>query len=147
MLAKLLLTAVLSTYRPGVGLILGIPTGLNLNFESKPNAINSTLSWGIPDLFYFSLGYHENFRIETSEDIEGILRAYIGGAFLFKVTKDNVMMGIKVPLGMKFLFDNLPIDVFAEVSPGVHLIPETSPLIEGALGIRFYLDRIKVAKE
>ncbi|MDI6850321.1 MAG: hypothetical protein QMD82_00040 [bacterium] len=147
MLKSILVAMLISSYRPGVGLILGIPTGLNLNFESKANAINSTLSWGIPDIFYFSLGYHENFRIETGEDIEGLLRVYLGGAFLFKVTRDNAKMGIKIPLGMKFLFDNLPIDVFAEVSPGIHLIPETSPLIEGALGLRFYLDRLKVSKE
>ncbi len=147
MMKALLLFVFLGAYKPGVGVILGVPTGINLNFESKSNAINSTLSWGVPDVFYFSLGYHENFRIETSEDIEGIFRVYVGGGFLFKVTRVDARMGVKMPLGMKFFFENVPIDIFAEVSPGIHLIPETSALVEGAVGIRFYLDSSKIRKE
>ncbi|MEO0286362.1 MAG: hypothetical protein ABIM31_06100 [candidate division WOR-3 bacterium] len=146
-MTKILLLALLSGYRPGIGLILGIPTGINLNFESKPNSINSTLSWGIPDLFYFSTSYHENFRIETEEDVPGILRVYVGGGVLFKVTERDVRFGLRIPLGIKFLFEKSPIDVFAEMAPGIHLVPETSPLLEGGVGVRFYFDRLRLEKE
>ncbi|MGB9824071.1 MAG: hypothetical protein ACPLN0_04935 [Candidatus Hydrothermia bacterium] len=144
---KLLLLALLSVYKPGIGLILGIPTGIDLNFESKSNAINSVLSWGIPDLFYFSTSYHENFRIETEEDVPGILRVYVGGGVLFKVTPNDVRFGFRIPLGAKFLFEKSPIDIFAEIAPGIHLVPETSPLLEGGIGVRFYFDRLKLEKE
>jgi len=126
---------------------LGIPTGIDLNFESKSNSINSILSWGIPDLFYFSTSYHENFRLETSEDVPGILRLYFGGGVLFRVTAHDAKFGFRIPLGIKFFFNNSPLDVFAEVAPGIHLVPETTPLIEGAIGVRFYLDRLKLEKE
>jgi hypothetical protein len=147
MIKILLVFLVLSQYKPGLGLILGIPTGINLNLESKPNALNASLAWGIPDAFYASFSYHSNFRVETSEDIEGDLKAYLGCGALVKVSAHDVRFGVKVPLGLKFFFKEIPIDIFADISPGVHLIPETSPLIEGAIGVRYYFGRVKIVKE
>ncbi len=140
------LLCIMGAYKPGLGIILGIPTGINLNLESKSHATNVTMAWAIPDAFYTSASYHANFRIQTSEEVAGDFKAYLGVGALLRVRSD-VKFGVKVPLGLKFFFRDLPVDIFADISPGIHIIPETSAFIEGAIGVRYYFGNVVVVKE
>jgi hypothetical protein len=43
-----------------------------------------------------------------------------------------------VPIGLAYLFPNIPLDIFAEIGPVVHLAPETGFALTGAIGVRYF---------
>jgi hypothetical protein len=46
--------------------------------------------------------------------------------------------GIRVPVGVSYLFDNAPVDIFAEVGPALDLTPSVRGEVTGGIGIRIW---------
>ena len=44
---------------------------------------------------------------------------------------------MRVPIGISALFDELPLEVFAEVAPGLRILDKTDPDVDGGIGIRY----------
>jgi hypothetical protein len=70
---------------------------------------------------------------------KGNLPLYFGGGFRFfkQEHKDNEL-GIRIPVGVEYQFENLPIGAFAELAPVVDLTPDTDLDLEGGIGIRYF---------
>jgi hypothetical protein len=47
-------------------------------------------------------------------------------------------VGIRVPLGLEYLFASPSLGVFAEIVPIFDLSPKTAVDLNGAIGVRFY---------
>jgi len=47
-------------------------------------------------------------------------------------------VGIRVPVGLSYMFDNAPIDVFAEIAPAIDVTPDVRGEITGGVGVRFW---------
>ena len=134
----------------GIGLALGSPSGLTAKYYlNEKNAIQGTLGLGFLDgnfmnvtvdyLFHFNLMGKDSFKLD----------AYAGlGAFFHKWFDDNEGdgnddkelwgIGLRVPLGLSFIFAKLPIDIYLEVAPGFALVGRTGFGVSGALGFRYY---------
>jgi hypothetical protein len=52
--------------------------------------------------------------------------------------ENDAMFGIRVPVGITYLFDDYPLDLFFELVPVLDLSPDVDLDINAALGLRFY---------
>jgi hypothetical protein len=75
-----------------------------------------------------------NFSIDVDK---GQLPFYFGlGAKLLLAS--DLGLGIRIPVGLAYLFESAPFDIFVEIVPGLDLLPGTDFGIDGAIGARYY---------
>ncbi|MCU0364256.1 MAG: hypothetical protein MUE93_01075 [Ignavibacteriaceae bacterium] len=94
---------------PGLGLIVGEPTGISFKYWTSSTTPEGTLP------FYYGIGA----RIKTANDTK---------------------LGVRVPLGLAYLFSNTPIDIFLEIVPILDLTPKTDFSINAAIGARYFFN-------
>ena len=126
----------------GIGFALGQPMGVTAKYWlSTSNAIDA------------SLGYHFNKNMDmqvnylwhsfSSFDIsQGRLPFYIGAGSRILLGSDS-QFGVRMPLGVSYLFSVNPVELFAEIAPVVKLAPKPGLDIDGRLGVRFYVNYFK----
>jgi hypothetical protein len=140
-------TAAPSTKGPvGLGIVLGDPAGLSLRTElNRHNALQLHVGFDLEKfdrtrvvlaldyLFYFT-------QMFKSVRSHGRLNPYVGlgSAIQLKELSSEFKLGIRVPVGLSFHFLKAPVELFAEVALGVHVLPKTATLIDGGLGVRWY---------
>lgn len=140
-------TAISSTYsgRFGAGIILGEPTGASLKYWLNDRlAIDGAIGASFHDdgdddsslYLHGDLLYHNFDLIPVSK---GRLPVYIGGGALvrFRDDEDN-QVGVRIPVGLSYMFDNAPVDIFAEIAPTIDVAPDVRGEITGGIGIRFW---------
>jgi hypothetical protein len=133
----------------GLGIIAGEPTGISLkNWQSRSTAIDGALAWSFVgnDYIQFHGDYlSHNFSLLAVE--KGQLPFYygIGGRIKFvnrNDDKDNrddkTRLGVRIPLGLAYLFEKITLDIFVEVVPVLDLAPETTFDLNAAIGIRYF---------
>ncbi len=123
----------------GLGIILGDPTGLSFKvWQSNKIAYDAALAW--------SLGKHNNIHIHVDYLVHNydIIRVQKGKLpFYFGIggrleARDESVLGLRIPLGMNYLFAKVPIDLFLELVPTLNIIPKTGFDLEGGIGARYY---------
>ncbi|MCE2734506.1 MAG: hypothetical protein O9302_04655 [Cyclobacteriaceae bacterium] len=61
-----------------------------------------------------------------------------GNSLLRTTKKNDIDLGIEIPLGMEYTFEDAPITLFGEVGPFIELTNRTGVMqVKGALGIRY----------
>ncbi len=125
----------------GLGIVAGEPTGINAKyFFDKKNAIDGTIGWSFSgdNDFYISADYlyHIYSLIKVSK---GELPLYfgVGGRVIFRENRSD-KVGVRVPVGLDYLFADLPIDIFVEIVPVLELTPDTELDLEAGIGARFW---------
>lgn len=125
----------------GAGIILGEPTGVSFKYWlTGTTALDAGLAWSFIDenAFQIQADYLiHNFNLLNIPN--GKLPFYfgIGGRLKFS---NEVKLGVRVPLGIAYIFQDEPIDVFLEVVPILDLLPETDFTISAAIGGRYFFD-------
>jgi hypothetical protein len=123
----------------GLGIIIGEPTGLSAKlWTTEKTALDAAVAWSFSGTGYMrvhaDLIWH-NFSLDVTQ---GKLPLYYGlGAKL--LLSSELGLGIRIPLGVAYLFDSAPLEVFAELVPGLDLLPGTGFGIDAAIGVRYYL--------
>ena len=130
----------------GVGVIIGEPTGLSLKYWlDEDYAIDGAVAWSYSE--NDSLQLHGDYVFHNYDLLEADeLPVYygIGARLKFKDddgrgrNEDHAMFGIRFPLGITYLFDNEPLDLFFEVVPVLDLSPDVELDLNAALGLRLY---------
>lgn len=124
----------------GIGVILGEPTGLSLKvWTKKTQAFDAALacSFGYRNSMHIHMDYlfHEFNSIKVEK---GSLPFYYGiGARI--LIDDVASLGVRIPVGLTYLFENSPVDIFLELVPVLNLNPVTNFNLNGAVGARFYI--------
>jgi hypothetical protein len=127
--------------RFGVGVIFGEPTGVSLKyFITDTIAVDGGVGWA----------FHHHTDLHLHSDIlwhdfdlipvpEGKLPLYFGVGVRLKV-EDHAddRFGIRVPVGVSYLFERLPIDIFAEIAPVLDLAPSTRGGLTAGVGVRWW---------
>jgi len=122
----------------GVGLIVGEPTGVSLKYWlDRSTAIDAALAVNGPFQFHADYLVHSNKSITPSE-LKGRFPWYYGIGGRIKNSHETEV-GVRVPVGISYLFADAPLDLFAEVAPVVDVAPTVRLGLNGAAGIRFYL--------
>ncbi len=68
---------------------------------------------------------------------KGSLPVYygIGGRVLFE---DETKVGVRIPVGISYIFEDAPLDLFFELGPVLDLVPRTEMTLAGFVGLRYY---------
>jgi len=149
LLAPLCATADPAGGEAALGVILGEPTGLSGKlWLDRTDAIDAAAAWSFGNHEAFQL--HADYLIHRYDVFEGIDPAYgklplyfgIGGRFKSHGGRDDrAIAGVRVPVGVTYLFARVPFDVFGEVVPTLDVAPETEVRLNVAIGGRFYFGR------
>lgn len=126
--------------RFGAGVILGEPTGVSLKyFLTDTTAIDGAIGWG----------FHRETDVHLHSDFlwhlhdiasvpEGQLSLYFGVGARLKVRDGEDRLGVRVPVGVSYLLDNVPVDMFLEVAPILDFTPSTRGGFTAGMGARFW---------
>ena len=126
----------------GLGIILGEPTGLSAKYWlNETLALDGAAGWSTHDDSDFYA--HSDLLVHSFDLIpvpKGRLPVYIGGGAFVRVrdAQHDNQVGVRVPVGISYMFENAPVDIFAEVAPGMDVSPSTRVDFTGGIGIRYW---------
>lgn len=129
----------------GLGIVIGDPTGVTFkSWLNSKNAFDVTAAWTVERRDAFHL--HASF-LHHKDDFfnpnRGRMPIYFGLGGRLKIREDRSNVGVRIPLGTEYLFQEIPIGVFLEVAPIVDLVPSTEFDINSGIGIRYYFKSSK----
>jgi len=61
----------------------------------------------------------------------------VGGRIKIEEGKKEDKIGVRIPVGLDYLFADTPLDIFVEVVPVLDLVPDTDLDFNAAVGIRY----------
>lgn len=129
------------TSKFGLGIIIGEPTGIDGKFMlANEHAIEGAAAWSLSgnNEFHIQGDYlFHNYELINVESGQLPLFFGVGGRIVFLEKVDDVV-GIRFPVGLSYIFDNAPFDIFGEVVPILDITPDTDFDFEGAIGTRFW---------
>ena len=131
----------------GLGIIAGEPTGLSAKaWIGEGSAVDFAAAWSLEGRDFFQVHADYLRHANVIEVDKGFLPFYYGiGARIViledqfrRDLEDDVLFGLRIPLGITYLFAGAPLDIFAELVPVVELFPATDLDLDGGVGIRYY---------
>ncbi len=126
----------------GLGVMAGDPNGLSAKYwTGERTAFDAAAAWSYWGRGGAALHLHGDFLFHQFEWLKvpsGELPVYIGVGARLKLVPENMRLGVRVPLGVEYIFAEIPVGLFLEVAPGMDLIPETQFFPNGAVGARWY---------
>ena len=127
--------------RFGIGVILGEPTGITGKYMiNDKNAIDVGVGWEISgDNELHIYGDYLFHLYDVIEVPKGKLPIYFGGGarWIYREDNDN-RLGVRIPVGLEYLFEDISLGAFVEIVPIVNLTPDTEGDLEGGIGIRYF---------
>ncbi len=122
----------------GLGVLIGEPTGLSAKmWTSEKTAVDAGVAWSFLGTGFLHLHADMLFHSYAIDVDKGKLPLYFGvGAKL--VLASNLGLGVRVPLGIAYLFESAPVDIFVELVPVLDLVPATDISFEGGIGVRYF---------
>jgi len=129
----------------GAGIMVGEPTGLSFKqWVGRGHAMDLGVAWSFVD--EAALHVHADYlfhRPGPPEISVGGLLFYAGLGGRIKLEEDkhgdaNNRVGVRLPLGVTYLFAQSHLDFFFEIAPLLDLAPATEFGVNGAFGIRYY---------
>jgi len=126
----------------GLGVIIGEPTGPCFkHWLGNKSAIDGAVAWSFER--HGSMHLHADYLLHVFSVVdvdEGSFPFYygIGGRLKFGHDNDDDRLGIRIPLGFEYLFDDAPPGIFFELVPILDLAPKTEIEYNAAIGIRYY---------
>lgn len=123
----------------GIGLMIGEPTGLSIkSWNGENTGFNIGAAWSLSGRNE-AIHLHADFLFHSwfSDINRGKLAFYygFGGRVIFA---DDPTIGVRIPLGLNYVFENIPFDIFVEAVPIFEFTPDTEFAGNGAFGIRYY---------
>lgn len=125
----------------GLGVSIGEPTGVSLKIWTKTTtAIQGGLAWSLSgDNDLHLQGDFVRHHFGLIKVSKGRLPLYYGlGARLRSRENRDDDVGIRVPVGLVYLFADVSFDIFVEVVPILDLVPDTDFDLNAALGARYF---------
>lgn len=139
----------------GLGVIVGEPTGISVKgWISDERAVDGALAWSLFGHSWFSA--HTDYLFHNMRLINinqgklplyygpGLrLRSWTGGRYWehgrwHSYNGGRAALGVRFPVGLAYLPDKAPVDIFLELVPTLDLVPSSSFDITGAIGVRYW---------
>jgi hypothetical protein len=124
----------------GIGGILGAPTGLSLKYWfTDRTAVDGALAWHFGDdsRLQIHADHLWHIRIPQWHVPHGQLPVYVGVGMRV-IAGDDSEAGVRIPLGLSYLMNEAPVEIFAEIVPVIEFAPDTEGELDGAIGVRYY---------
>jgi hypothetical protein len=127
----------------GLGIIAGEPTGLSTKlWLTSKTAVDGAVAWSFGD-GEDALHIHSDYIIHNMRLFQverGVLALHFGVGGRLKFA-DDPLLGIRVPVGVTYLYDGAPLDTFLEIVPILDLVDETDLNLNAAIGVRYFFGR------
>lgn len=126
----------------GGGLIFGEPTGFSIKlwFPETGLGFDAAAAWSFREDRTLYLHANALYHLALIETQAGRYLVPFVGLGVTNSYGDDTRIGLRVPVGLSILpFPQLPLEFFAEMAPGVGILPDTSPDFGAGIGARFYL--------
>jgi hypothetical protein len=124
----------------GLGIIVGEPTGLSAKvWLSENSAFDAAAAWSFEG--EDALHLHGDFllhRFDLNSVDDFSIPFYYGLGGRIKQEDDDSLLGVRLPLGLLFLWEDERIDFFIELVPIMDLAPDTDFRLNGGVGVRYY---------
>ena len=126
----------------GLGIILGEPTGVSAKlWTSSENAFDFAAAWSFQGDGHLLLQADYVWHIFRLIPVEsGKLPFYVGVGGRVVFAEDDAVIGVRVPLGLDYMFSNAPVDIFVELVPILDLAPSTDFDFNGGIGARYWFN-------
>jgi hypothetical protein len=125
----------------GLGIILGQPTGVSFKvWTARNQAFDVAVAWAFDreEAIHVHADYlFHNFRLFRVEKGQFVLYYGIGGRIK---AESRTRFGIRIPIGLSYLFEDAPLELFFELGPIMDLAPSTLFRMTTGIGIRYYFD-------
>ncbi len=123
----------------GVGFMVGEPTGVSIkNWNNEFTALAIGAAWSLSDRSE-AVHLHTDFLIHSwfhDTDTTGLNFYYgLGARVIFE---DDPNFGARFPLGLNYVFETIPFDLFVEAVPILDFAPDVVFAGNGAFGMRYY---------
>ena len=131
------------TGRWGLGVVAGEPMGVTGTywFDVKA-AIDFGYGFNNDGILFGDYLWH-GWPLRALEET-GKMTFYLGlGARYENEKHGDDKYAARVPLGVNYLFDKSPFEVFAELVPVVQFKPDGDLNFDAGIGVRFYFDRFR----
>jgi hypothetical protein len=129
----------------GMGIMLGEPTGFSGKlWLSSRSAVDGGIAWsfdGPDDGMQIHSDYlrHDFQLIHADEGAFGLYYG-IGGRLEVNEHADD-KLGLRIPIGLNYLFEGAPMDLFVEFAPIMNVTPDTDFEPSAAIGARYFFGR------
>ena len=124
----------------GLGIVVGDPSGITASLPmGANNALNLTVGYGLShqEANLTVLGSYVWHARDLVTVDAGRVSLYFGPGARFRLAEaSEVSLG--VTLGMDYLFENAPLQVYLEVCPGINIVPNTNTNATAGLGLRYF---------
>jgi hypothetical protein len=126
----------------GVGLEFGAPIGVTAKYWlTDICALDGAVGWS--PYSHSSAEIHADFLVHNFDILtpsSGKLPFYIGGGILGRIRNDgrSNLAGFRFPIGVSYMFENCPFDVFAEVAPEIIFAPFGRGSVDSSIGFRYW---------
>jgi len=143
----------------GLGIIVGEPTGITGKYWlSSKSAIDGAIAWSLHGESLHLHGDYLIHKFDVFKVSKGSLPLYFGVGVRVRFDDyehyydhhdhhyyddhyDNdhhARIGIRIPVGLDYLFAHDPIDIFFEIVPILDLTPDTDFGFNAAIGFRYF---------
>ncbi|MCF7803055.1 MAG: hypothetical protein K9N46_11145 [Candidatus Marinimicrobia bacterium] len=125
----------------GIGARLGAPTGLSVKIWKQPSrSMNFAAAWDLGQngsmILQADYVFYDYDLLGISFD-GGSVPLYYGVGLQARIA-DQGGLGIRIPVGLDFNFNDKPLDFFFELAPTLNLIPATDFELSGGIGAHYY---------
>ncbi|MBV6420506.1 MAG: hypothetical protein DAHOPDDO_01748 [Ignavibacteriaceae bacterium] len=126
----------------GLGIILGEPTGVSAKlWTSSENSFDFAAAWSFQGDGHLLLQADYVWHIFRLIPVEsGKLPFYVGVGGRVVFAEVDAVIGVRVPLGLDYMFSNAPVDIFVELVPILDLAPSTDFDFNGGIGARYWFN-------
>lgn len=123
----------------GLGVLLGEPTGVSFKqWLSFRSAFSGAAAW--------SFGHDDSFHVHCDYvvhdfdliPLEGHTLPLTYGIGVRLMNAHDIHVGVRIPVGITYIFEDAPLDIFIELAPVFDLIPRTDLFFNGGIGVRYY---------
>jgi hypothetical protein len=122
-----------------VGIMISDPSGVSVKYWlTEKIGFASGIAWEIGEKswFYVHLDYlKHNYKILEPKEFSGKFPLYYGIGLCMKSRENNI--GVRIPVGVEYIFKEIPFTLFGEVVCVFIVSPKTSLYPTAALGARF----------
>ncbi len=127
----------------GLGVMVGEPTGISAKYwVSEDNALDLGLAYSFVGK-HSSFSLHADYLYHTFDILPSApqFTAYFGFGGRLRVAHhaDN-SLGARGVIGIAWLNDVVPVDIFFEIAPVFTLIPATTLNLDLAIGVRYFFE-------
>jgi hypothetical protein len=123
-----------------LGLFLGQPTGLSYRqYLGDEQSFEAKAAWNLASPNAASILLQANWFLE----LPGILEIGTADFPLYfgmgvqALIGQSADLGLRIPLGLIYRFTKAPLELCLELSPGIELLPSTTLVGTGGIGLRY----------